>query len=391
MATPKSLRKAEAQAEFAALGLDAAVVAAYGLILPKPILDAPRLGCFNVHASLLPRWRGAAPIQRAILAGDTESGVTIMKMDEGLDTGAMLLAERVAIGPEMNAGVLHDALAAMGARLIVRSLAAVEAGRAVATPQPGDGVTYAAKIDKAEALLDWTRPAVELHRIVRAFAPAPGAWFEQGGERVRVLAARIEVDHGAPGTVLDDRFLVACGDGALRLLTVQRAGRAALPAVEFLRGNPVPAGARRRGRAMTRFKITIEYDGTGLAGWQRQDNGPSVQAALEAAAAKLAGQPVEVTGAGRTDAGVHASGQAAHLDIERSWGQTPCATGSISGCARAARTRSSCWQPRRVTEFHARFSAIQRRYRYRILSRRFRRRSIASGSGGCRSPSTPSG
>jgi methionyl-tRNA formyltransferase len=244
VATPKSLRKAEAQAEFAALGLDAAVVAAYGLILPKPILDAPRLGCFNVHASLLPRWRGAAPIQRAILAGDTESGVTIMQMDEGLDTGAMLLSERVAIGPEMNAGVLHDALSGLGARLIIRALADVEAGRAVATPQPADGVTYAAKIDKSEARLDWTRPAIELHRIVRAFAPVPGAWFEQGGERIRVLAARIEIDHGAPGSVLDDRLLVACGEGALRLLTVQRAGRAALPAAEFLRGNPVPAGAR---------------------------------------------------------------------------------------------------------------------------------------------------
>jgi methionyl-tRNA formyltransferase len=245
--TPKSLRKPEPQAEFAALGLDAAVVAAYGLILPKPILDAPRLGCFNVHASLLPRWRGAAPIQRAILAGDAESGVTIMQMDEGLDTGAMLMDERVAITSGMNAGALHDALSAIGARLMVRALAEVEAGRAVATPQPGEGVTYAAKIEKSEAQLDWSKPAAELERVVRAFAPVPGAWFEYKGkqvERIRVLAAQVEKGSGTPGTALDDRLLVACGEGALRLVTVQRAGKGAMPAADFLRGNVVAAGTK---------------------------------------------------------------------------------------------------------------------------------------------------
>ncbi len=248
VATPKSLRNPQAQAEFAALGLDAAVVAAYGLILPKPILDAPRLGCFNVHASLLPRWRGAAPIQRAILAGDRESGITIMRMDEGLDTGPMLMIERVPISEDTTAGALHDVLAAIGGPLMARALAAVEAGRATAVPQPAEGATYAPKIDKDEARIDWAKSADELARVVRAFAPSPGAWFEyqigSQAERVRVLAARAEPRvHGAtPGTVLDDRLLVACATGALRLVTVQRAGRAAMPAADFLRGNPVAAG-----------------------------------------------------------------------------------------------------------------------------------------------------
>ena len=253
--TPQSLRKPEAQADFRELGLDAAVVAAYGLILPKPILDAPRLGCFNVHASLLPRWRGAAPIQRAILAGDRESGITIMRMDEGLDTGPMLTAERVPIAADMTAGRLHDALAPLGARLMVRALADIEAGHAQPVPQPAEGVTYAAKIEKDEARIDWSRAAEELGRVVRAFAPAPGAWFAYSGgkqpERIRVLAARVESQGGdaAPGTVLDDRLLVACGEGALRLLAVQRAGRAAMPAADFLRGNAVKAGAVLSGSA----------------------------------------------------------------------------------------------------------------------------------------------
>ena len=244
VATPKSLRAPDAQAGFAALGLDAAVVAAYGLILPKAILDAPRLGCFNIHASLLPRWRGAAPIQRAILAGDRESGVTIMRMDEGLDTGGMLLAEPTPIGPATTAGALHDRLAEIGSRLIVRALAEVEAGRAVARPQPAEGATYAAKIDKDEARLDWSRPAEELERRIRAFAPHPGAWFAQGEERIRVLAAQVEAGHGEPGVALDARLLVACGAGALRLVGVQRAGGTAMEADAFLRGHPVLAGAR---------------------------------------------------------------------------------------------------------------------------------------------------
>jgi methionyl-tRNA formyltransferase len=242
--TPARLRDADAQAEFAALDADIAVVAAYGLILPRPILDAPRHGCVNIHASLLPRWRGAAPIQRAILAGDRESGVTIMRMDEGLDTGPMLLAQAVPIGPEMTAGELHDVLADLGAGLICAALARLETGTLAAVPQPVDGVTYATKITKDEARLDWTRPADELARAVRGFNPVPGAFFERAGERIRILAADLEPGAGTPGTTLDDRLTVACGSGALRARIVQRAGRGAMEAAAFLRGHPVPAGTR---------------------------------------------------------------------------------------------------------------------------------------------------
>jgi methionyl-tRNA formyltransferase len=242
--TPARLRDPEAQAAFAALDADVAVVAAYGLILPRPILDAPRHGCINIHASLLPRWRGAAPIQRAILAGDRESGVTIMRMEEGLDTGPMLLAQAVPIGPEMTAGELHDVLAALGARMITEALVLLEAGTLAAVAQPAEGVTYAAKIAKDEARLDWTRPAEELARVVRGFNPVPGAFFELAGERIRILSAASLPGAGAPGITLDDRLTVACGTGALRALTVQRAGRGAMDAAAFLRGNPVPAGTR---------------------------------------------------------------------------------------------------------------------------------------------------
>jgi methionyl-tRNA formyltransferase len=242
--TPARLRDPAEHAAFAALQADIAVVAAYGLILPRPVLDAPRHGCINIHASLLPRWRGAAPIQRAILAGDRESGITIMRMDEGLDTGPMLLRAAVPIGPQTTAGELHDALAALGARLIVEALALLATGDAAATPQPDAGVTYAAKISKDEARLDWTRPAGELARVVRGFNPVPGAFFELEGERIRILAAEQIGAHGAPGTVLDDRLTVACGDGALRALVVQRSGRAAMDAHAFLRGRKLPAGTR---------------------------------------------------------------------------------------------------------------------------------------------------
>jgi methionyl-tRNA formyltransferase len=242
---PAKLDAAE-QERIRALGLDAAVVAAYGLILPKAVLAAPRLGCLNVHASLLPRWRGAAPIQRAILAGDTESGVTIMQMDEGLDTGPMLLAERVPIGPETTAATLHDALAALGGRLIVRALAGRADGTLVPRPQPADGVTYAKKLTRDEGRLDWRKPAVELERAVRALNPAPGVWFERGGERIKVLAAApLEIRGSAPpGTVLDGALTVACGTGALRLSRLQRAGRAAVDAEAFLRGYTLPPGTR---------------------------------------------------------------------------------------------------------------------------------------------------
>ena len=242
--TPARLRDPAEHAAFAALDADIAVVAAYGLILPRPVLDAPRHGCINIHASLLPRWRGAAPIQRAILAGDRETGVCIMRMEEGLDTGPVLLREAIPIGDEATAGALHDVLAALGARLVVEALRGVAAGTLRAEPQPEAGVTYASKIAKEEARLGWTRPATELARAVRGFNPFPGAFFELGGERIRVLAARVEPGRGEPGTALDDALLVACGEGALRALVVQRAGRAAMDAADFLRGRAVPTGTR---------------------------------------------------------------------------------------------------------------------------------------------------
>jgi methionyl-tRNA formyltransferase len=242
--TPKRLRDAEEERSFAALALDAAVVAAYGLILPPGILSAPRLGCVNIHASLLPRWRGAAPIERAILAGDRETGITIMQMDEGLDTGGILLQERIQIAPEMDAGGLREALSALGARLIVTALDGLALGRLTAGPQPADGVTYAAKIEKGETRLDWRRPAETLARQVRAFAPAPGAWFALGEERVRVLSVDIVTAgrDATPGTALDDRLAIACGIGALRLRAVQRASSRPMAADAFLRGRAVPAG-----------------------------------------------------------------------------------------------------------------------------------------------------
>jgi len=242
--TPKTLKDEAAQAEFRAHNADAAVVVAYGLILPKPILDAPRLGCFNVHASLLPRWRGAAPINRAIMAGDAESGVTIMKMDEGLDTGAMAMSDRIAIGADTTAGDLHDALARLGADLMARALAALERGTLALTPQPEQGVTYAAKIDKGETRIDWTKPASEVHNHIRGLSPFPGGWFELDGVRVKALRATRAEGSGAPGAVLDEHLTVACGDGAVRLTQVQREGKKPMSADEFLRGTKVTPGAR---------------------------------------------------------------------------------------------------------------------------------------------------
>jgi methionyl-tRNA formyltransferase len=241
---PTGLRDPEAQAEFAALGADAAIVAAYGLILPKPILDAPRLGCLNVHASLLPRWRGAAPIQRAILAGDRETGITIMQMDEGLDTGPMLLQQAIPIGPKTTAGELTEQLAGLGASLVVEALDEAAAGRHMPRPQPEAGVTYAPKLRREEAQLDWRRPAAELERQVRAFDPWPGAFFLAREERIRVLSAETEPrgTAAAPGTVLDERLAIACGEGVLRPLRLQRPGRAPLDAAAFLRGFALPPG-----------------------------------------------------------------------------------------------------------------------------------------------------
>ncbi|WP_294280976.1 methionyl-tRNA formyltransferase [uncultured Sphingomonas sp.] len=239
--TPVSLRVAEEQARFAGFGADVAVVAAYGLILPQPILDAPRLGCLNVHGSLLPRWRGAAPIQRAILAADVVTGVGVMQMEAGLDTGPVRLEGSTPVGRKTT-GELTDELAAMGARLMVQVLA--DPDRYPPRPQPQDGVTYAAKIDKAETRLDFTQSAAQLERQVRAFQPAPGAWFEVQGERIKILSAEPIDAKGAAGEVLDEHLTIACGEGALRPLTVQRAGRGVSSAQDLLRGFPIPAGTR---------------------------------------------------------------------------------------------------------------------------------------------------
>ncbi|TCZ59871.1 methionyl-tRNA formyltransferase [Roseicella aquatilis] len=237
--SPARLRKDTAEhAAFAALDLDAAVVAAYGLILPRPMLDAPRRGCLNIHASLLPRWRGAAPIQAAILAGDAESGVTIMQMEEGLDTGPMLLKDGAPIGPRTTTPELHDALAGIGADLILRALAENPAPEL----QPEAGVTYAPKLSKEDGRLDWSQDAAALDRRVRALNPWPGTFFLHGAEPIRVLAAEPAPGAGAPGTVLDEAATVACGSGALRLLRLQRPGRGPLPAADFLRGFPLPRG-----------------------------------------------------------------------------------------------------------------------------------------------------
>jgi methionyl-tRNA formyltransferase len=242
--TPTSLKDEAAQSEFSALAADVAVVAAYGLILPRSILAAPRYGCLNIHASLLPRWRGAAPIQRAILAGDKESGITIMQMDAGLDTGAMLLQEATPIRADDTGATLHDRLAEIGSRLIVEALHQLTAGTLAARPQPPDGITYAAKLTRDDGRLDWARPAVDLERQIRAFDPWPGAWFEFRGERIKVLAASaVGTDaSAAPGIVLDAAPSIACGGGALRLRRLQRPGKAALDAADFLRGFPLPAG-----------------------------------------------------------------------------------------------------------------------------------------------------
>ena len=237
--TPARLRDPAEQQAFAELRADIAVVAAYGLILPQPVLDAPARGCVNVHASLLPRWRGAAPIHRAILAGDEVTGVTVMQMEAGLDTGPMLMRAELPIG-RRNAGELTEDLAALGARLMVDYLA--DPANAPPVPQPEVGVTYAAKIDKAEARIDWTRPAMEVERQVRAFAPVPGAWSEVGGERVKLLAAEVVEAGGQPGEVLDGALTIACREGALRPTLVQRAGRGPMSPAELLRGFPISAG-----------------------------------------------------------------------------------------------------------------------------------------------------
>jgi methionyl-tRNA formyltransferase len=238
---PATLRDAAQQELFAALNIDAAIVVAYGLILPRPILDAPRLGCFNLHGSLLPRWRGAAPIQRAIMAGDEETGVMTMRMEEGLDTGPVLMAERTPIGRKTY-GDLHDELARLGADLMVRTLAALERGAIAGQPQPADGATYAKKVLKEEARIDWSRPAREVDCLIRGLSPFPGAWSEIKGERIKILNCMPASGTGAPATILDNALTVACGEGALRLTRLQRSGKSAMDASEVLRGFPLNRG-----------------------------------------------------------------------------------------------------------------------------------------------------
>lgn len=246
--TPKTLRTPEAEAEFRSHNADAAVVVAYGMILPQNILDAAPLGCFNLHGSLLPRWRGAAPIQRAIMTGDAESGVMVMKMDAGLDTGDIAMAERLPITDTMTAQDLHDALAPLGADLMVRAMGGLSRGGLQLTRQSEQGVTYAAKIDKAEARIDWTRSAREVLRHIHGLSPFPGAWFEIAidGEPVRIKVLRCELakGSGAPGDVLDDKLTIACGEGAIRILELQRAGKPPMKADAFLNGTPLKPPAR---------------------------------------------------------------------------------------------------------------------------------------------------
>jgi methionyl-tRNA formyltransferase len=246
--TPASMRDPEEVSAFAALELDAAVVVAFGQILVREVLDVPKLGCFNLHGSLLPRWRGAAPIQRAVMAGDRFSGVQVMHMSEGLDEGPVLMGQQVRLDALETAGSLHDRLAPIGAALLVRALEALARGEAVETPQAEEGVTYAKKIRRSETQIDWGRSAIEIDRRIRGLSPFPGAWTyapgERGPVRIKALLSAVEDGEGEPGQVLDDRLLIACGDGAIRLLRAQREGRAAQEADLFLRGFPLVAGAR---------------------------------------------------------------------------------------------------------------------------------------------------
>lgn len=245
--TPTTLKTPEAQQEFRAHNADAAVVVAYGMILPQAILDAPRLGCFNLHASLLPRWRGAAPINRAIMAGDAESGVMVMKMDAGLDTGDVAMSERIAITDAMTAADLHDALAPLGADLMARAMGALERGELQLTRQGDKGVIYAAKIEKAEARIDWQQPARKVLRHIHGLSPFPGAWCEmpiEGETRVKILRCELAEGSGAPGELLDDRLTIACKEASIRILELQRAGKQPMKAEEFLRGTPLKPPAR---------------------------------------------------------------------------------------------------------------------------------------------------
>jgi methionyl-tRNA formyltransferase len=240
--TPFTLKSPEEATRFAALEPEAGVVVAYGQILPRAFLEAPPNGCLNLHGSLLPRGRGAAPIQRAIMAGDAETGVMVMRMEPGLDTGPVAMSERVAIGPDVTAGELSGRLATLGADLMVRALGALSRGALGFTPQSAEGVTYAKKIEKTETRIDWSRPAAEVHNHIRGLSPDPGAWFDLAGDRVKVLRSTLAAGSGAPGAVLDASLTVACGTGAIRLLNLQRAGKGAMAVADFLRGNQIAPG-----------------------------------------------------------------------------------------------------------------------------------------------------
>ena len=370
MVTPTTLKTPEALEEFRAHDADAAVVVAYGMILPQAILDAPKLGCFNLHASLLPRWRGAAPINRAIMAGDAETGVMVMKMDAGLDTGDVAMAERLAITDAMTAADLHDALARLGADLMVRAMGALERGKLQLTKQSEEGVTYAAKIDKAEARIDWNRPAREVLRHIHGLSPFPGAWCEMPIEgepvRVKILRCALAERRGRAGRLarrsshdcLRRRRNPDSRTAARRQGADEGGGISARHAAE----------AAAAASLMPRYKLIIEYDGAPFCGWQIQDNGPSVQGALEDAVKAICGEQVRVHGAGRTDAGVHALAQVAHCDIAKHF---------VPGRFRDGLNAHLRPHPIGVLSadivpdtFEARFSAKKRHYLYRITNRR---------------------
>ncbi len=375
--TPKNFRDPETIEQFRAFEADVAVVVAYGLILPKAVLDAPALGCLNLHGSLLPRWRGAAPIQRAIMAGDRETGVEVMKMEEGLDTGPIAMAEKLAITPDMTAGEAHDKLSALGADLIGRALAALERGGLQFQPQAEQGVLYAKKIDKAEARVDFSRPAADLHNLIRGLSPFPGAFFEMDfgkGFRARENPAlsRLRRARENPAKFSTRRRSLPAARAPCVCSRCKGPGAARSRARNSCaaRGSP-PARSLPRlklPQQMPRYKLVIEYDGTAYVGWQRQANGLSVQEVIESALARLDPEPGGLRGAGRTDAGVHASAQVGHVDLSREWRPD-----------KLREALNAQMRPEKVAillaeaapdDFDARFSAKARHYLYRIVNRR---------------------
>ena len=372
VSTPERLTGPDELTALRSFGADAVIVAAYGQILPDAVLDTPRLGCINLHGSLLPRWRGAAPIQRAIIAGDHESGVTIIQMDAGIDTGPILASKPISLPIRVTAGEASALLAAEGAELMAGTLERLAVGKASPIPQPSAGACYAKKLRKDDGRLDWRRTAHELDYLVRGLSPSPGAYIVWGEEQFKVLEA-VPIDGpfsavaeapAKPGTLLGPDFSVACGEGALRIVRIQRAGartdrRCAVPARRAL--------GRRYYFLMPRYKLIIEYDGRGFVGWQRQENGLSIQQSLEAAVERFSGQRVTIRAAGRTDAGVHALGQTAHLDLDKAW-RCAVVRDALNFHLRPA-TTSVLSVARVQPQFDARRCAVERVYRYRIVNR----------------------